>query len=90
MFAIQNVKTGKFMYGTDFRYGGPHHQRTSHNEMRTYSNLAQAKYDFIHRQCGKDYRIVVLKTVAVKRVIDFDTPVGYDYPKQGDYYEEGN
>lgn len=28
MFAIQNIKTGKFLYGTDYRYRPPH-QRTS-------------------------------------------------------------
>lgn len=29
------------------------------------------------RRCGKDYRIVVLKTVEVKRVIDYDCEEGY-------------
>ncbi len=51
MFAIQNVKTGKFLY-------------------------------------GKDYRIVVLKTVEVKRVIDFDCPGGYDGINDDDWNEE--
>ena len=58
MYAIQNIKTGKFVYGTDYRYrrsGKKHNQRTS----------------------GKDYRIVVLKTVEVKRVIEFDMPDRY-------------
>lgn len=32
----------------------------------------------MHRRCGKDYRIVVLKTVEVKRVIDFDCDEGYE------------
>lgn len=46
MFAIQNQRTGKFLYGTDYR-------------------------------CGKDYRIVVLKSVEVERVIDYDCEEGY-------------
>lgn len=72
MFAIQNIKTGKFLYGTDFRYSSPH-QRTSNTKMLTYSSIKEVAYDFwVNRKCGKDYRIVVLKSVEVKRVIDYD------------------
>lgn len=71
MFAIQNIKTGKFLYGTDYRYRPPH-QRTSKTKMLTYSSIAEAAHDFwVKRKCGKDYRIVVLKSVEVKRVIDY-------------------
>lgn len=77
MFAIQNIKTGKFVYGTDYRYFPPH-QRTSRNQDLTYDALAYAKSDFTHRQCGKQYRVVCLKTIEVKRVIDFDSEDGYD------------
>jgi hypothetical protein len=45
--------------------------------MRTYSDLRYAVYDYNNRRCGKDYRIVVLKTVEVKRVIDYDCEEGY-------------
>lgn len=75
MYAIQNIKTGKFVYGTDYRYGKvgeSHHQRTSNCQMLTYDDYYVAADDFRHRRCGKDYRIVVLKTVEVKRVIEFD------------------
>lgn len=38
----------------------------------TYSSIAEAAHDFwVKRKCGKDYRIVVLKSVEVKRVIDY-------------------
>ena len=40
--------------------------------------LRYAKTDFLHRQCGDDYRIVRVKAPEVERVIDFDTPDGYD------------
>ena len=71
MFAIQNIKTGKFLYGTDYRYHLPH-QRTSKMKMLTYSSTAEAAHDFwVKRRCGKDYRIVVLKSVEVERVIDY-------------------
>lgn len=69
MYAIQNVKTGKFVYGTDYRYF-PRRQRTSFNRMLTYEDLEDAQSDFLHRQCGKDYKIAVLKTVEVKRLIE--------------------
>lgn len=73
MYAIQNIKTGKFVYGTDYRYKNSnkkYNQRTSHNQMLTYADYESAKSDFRRRGCGKDYRIVVLKTVEVKRVIE--------------------
>ena len=73
MYAIQNIKTGKFVYGTDYRYQKPnkkYNQRTSRNQMLTYADYKSAKNDFRARGCGKDYRIVVLKTVEVKRVIE--------------------
>ena len=41
MYAIQNIKTGKFVYGTDYRYGRigqKHNQRTSKNQMLTYDD----------------------------------------------------
>ena len=76
MLAIQNIKTGEFVYGTDYRYSPPR-QRTSLNQVRTYENLAQAKSDYLCRRCGKNYRIVCLKRVEVKRVIDFDSDGEY-------------
>lgn len=71
MYAIQNIKTGKFLYGTDYRYCPPH-QRTSNTKMLTYGSIAKVVCGFwVNRKCGKDYRIVVLKSVEVKRVIDY-------------------
>lgn len=72
MYAIQNIKTGKFVYGTDYRYNPPR-QLTRKDEMLTYHMDLQAFNDFKKRRCGKDYRIVVLKTVEVKRVTDLHT-----------------
>lgn len=80
MYAIQNIKTGKFVYGTDYRYmrsGKKYNQRTSKNQMLTYADYYEAAQDFRTRGCGKNYRIVVLKTVEVKRVINFDMPDRY-------------
>lgn len=77
MFAIQNIKTGKFVWGTDYRYSPPR-QRTSFNQALTYDKLAFAKSDFVHRRCGKNYRIVCLKAIEVKRVIDFDCGEKYE------------
>lgn len=69
MFAIQNIKTGKFVYGTDYRCWPPH-QRTSKKAMQCYKNLYFAKSDFLERKCGKDYKIVELEPVVVKRIIE--------------------
>ena len=75
MYAIKNIKTDKWVFGTDYRYFPPR-QRTSKNQMLTYDTFAYALYDFSHRKCGKDYRIVVLKKIEVKRVIE---PIDGEY-----------
>jgi hypothetical protein len=77
MFAIQNRRTGKFLFGTDYRYNPPR-QRTSFDEMRTYPDLSYAVADYNNRRCGEDYRIVVLKSVEVERVIDYAEHLDYD------------
>lgn len=69
MLAIQNIKTGKFVYGTDYRHYPPH-QRTSYDQMLTYENLFFAENDFKKRRCGKDYRIVLLEPVKVHEIIN--------------------
>lgn len=69
MYAIMNIKTGKFVYGTNFNYV-PHRQRTSKNQMLTYPTQEEAELAFKVRGCGNDYRIVVLKTIEVKRIIE--------------------
>lgn len=69
MFTIINTRTGKFLFGTDYRYHPPR-QRTSDNQMVTYETLQAAKHDFLHRRCGRDYKIACLKTIEVKRLID--------------------
>ena len=79
MYAIQNIETSEFLYGTDFGYGPSScRQRTSLEQMMTFRGLFDAKVEFIRRQCGNGYRIVRVKTPEVERVIDFDTPAGYD------------
>jgi hypothetical protein len=69
MFAIMNIKTGKFVYGTNYNYVPPR-QRTSKNKMLTYADLEEVEQAFKNRGCGNDYRIVVLKTIEVKRIIE--------------------
>ena len=71
MYAIQNIRTGKFVYGTDYRFYPPH-QRTSKTKLLTYSSLAETAHDICeNRKIGKDYRIVVLEKVKVERTFDY-------------------
>lgn len=80
MYAIQNVKTGEFVFGTNFCYEPDvNQQRISLEQMLTYSGLRSAKIDFICRECGKDYRIVRLRPPEVERGIEFDEPTGYSW-----------
>ena len=76
MYAIQNIKTGKFVYGTDYRFSKPR-QQTSKDQMLTFNDYYVAAEIFRSRKCGKNYRIVELKPVEVKRVIEFDMPDRY-------------
>lgn len=77
------VPVDGLVYGADYRYF-PRHQRTSRTQMRTYNCLNLARADFISRGCGNDYRIVCLKSVEVERVIEFDSPDGYEL-QNGDW-----
>ena len=73
MYAIMNIKTGKFVYGTDYTRRintRTHNQRTSKNKMLTFATIEEVEQAFKMRGCGKDYRIVVLKTIEVKRIIE--------------------
>lgn len=72
MYAIQNIKTGKFLFGTDFNYS-PNRQRTSFEQMLTFNEYSFAEAAFLHRQCGRDYRIVELEPVKVKEVFPYVT-----------------
>ena len=79
MYAIQNIVTDEFVFRTEFSYDpSANRQRTSLEQMLNFDCLRYAKTDFLYRECGKDYRIVRLKPPEVERVIDFDTPDGYD------------
>lgn len=69
MFAIINTKTGKFVYGTDYRYRPPH-QRTSSKQMLTYPSLKSAALDFVRRKCGHEYEIASLYPITIQKIID--------------------
>lgn len=72
MYAIQNIKTGKFLYGTNFGYGRIS-QQTSFEQILTFGDYDSAEYAFLHRQCSRDYRIVELEPVKVKEVFPYVT-----------------
>ena len=76
MYAIQNINTKEFVYGTDYcctiHYRTTGKQRISKNQMLTYMSLDKAKTDFKHRRCGKAYRIVELKPIEVAQVIEIE------------------
>lgn len=55
MYGIINVRTRKWLYGTDFNR---HTQRTSYERALLFEDLEDAEIAFKHRKCGKDYRIV--------------------------------
>lgn len=69
MYAIVNVKTGKFVYGTDYCFGKPK-QRTSKNRMFTRDDLFGIQSEYLTRKCGENYKIALLKPVEIERLIE--------------------
>jgi hypothetical protein len=65
MFVIQNIKTKKFVAGSDFRYVPPH-QFTSYEQAITFERKFDAELEFKKRQCGKDYKIVKCKLEVIE------------------------
>lgn len=68
MYAIQNTKTGEFVYGTDYRYH-PWHQRCSKNRAMLFETLTDAVNGFKERRCGKDY---VISCVRLDVITSYD------------------
>lgn len=60
MYAIVNRKTGKWLYGTDFRRD-PHTQRTSDDIAMTFGTRERAEAEYAKRQCGKTYEVVAVR-----------------------------
>lgn len=69
MYAIVNVKTNKFLYGTDYRYNPPH-QRTSKLQMLTFPDIDTAFMTLRSRRCGKNYKVCVLKQIEINRILE--------------------
>lgn len=79
MYAIQNKRTKKFVYGTDYRMT-PHRQFTSKDEMLTFEYLDSCEQEFEHRQCGKEYRIVEVEITVKDKIEKRETLWNYDKP----------
>ncbi|GKQ42933.1 hypothetical protein RD055328_08560 [Companilactobacillus sp. RD055328] len=65
MYAIKNIRTGKWLYGTNFRRI-PYWQMTSFEMALTEERLSEIKYQFTRRRCGKNYKIVKVKLSEVR------------------------
>lgn len=60
MYAIINKRTGKYLFGTDFRLNPPR-QRTSTDRVLTFENKEEAERECRRRKCGKAYKIKKIK-----------------------------
>ena len=56
-YAIKNVRTGRFVYGTDYRYNPPH-QRTSSFRALVFDDFGSAQLARQLRKCTSYYKIV--------------------------------
>lgn len=72
MYAIINIRTKKWLCGTNYGTNGYYlvhpRQFTSSDKMLTYSTPGEADHDMIMRKCGKDYRIVEIQPI-IKNVL---------------------
>ena len=59
-YAIRNKRTGRWVYGTDYRYSPPH-QRTSKDTALLFDDHKIAKLEFEIRRCSNAYEIVPVK-----------------------------
>ncbi|HEM3710144.1 TPA: hypothetical protein U1D09_000265 [Streptococcus suis] len=66
-FCIMNKRTGKFIYGTDYRYSPPH-QRTSDSQALTYSSKLKATLELEERGCGREYVVVQVSLEVVSDI----------------------
>ena len=56
-YAIKNTRTGRFVYGTDYRYYPPH-QRTSRYRALLFEDYESADIARKSRRCTNYYAIV--------------------------------
>ena len=66
MYAIQNIRNGKFLNGTDFS-ASPYKQRTSRRHATLFGDKATAFEEFARRKCGPDYRVVSLTATEARK-----------------------
>lgn len=64
-YAISNKRTGRWIYGTDYRYSPPH-QRTSKDKALLFDDYKIANLAFEIRRCSKEYEIVPVKLVVIE------------------------
>lgn len=65
MYAIKNTRTGKWLYGTDYRRSPPI-QRTCTERVATFYDEEDALRELKHRKCGKDYKVLKVQINEVK------------------------
>lgn len=65
-YAIRHKRSGKWVYGTDYRYH-PYHQKTSHDKAILFDSYESAHSAYRFRLCGKDYEIVAVKIEEAER-----------------------
>lgn len=64
-YAIQNKRTGKFVYGTDYRYGKTAHQFTDEEIGLLFASRSEAELIMQSRRCGKCYHVVEVEPLKV-------------------------
>lgn len=66
-YAIWNSKYKKWLYGTDFRCF-PRRQILDDDTPMLWRWEEQAQYEYTHRNCGKEYKIVMVQVESICEV----------------------
>jgi len=62
LYAIKNIKTGEWLFGTDYREYPPE-QRTSKEQALTYMEDEFAEHDLKVRRCDENYEVVQVNLI---------------------------
>lgn len=72
-YAIINTQTGKYVWGTDYRYHPPQ-QRTSDSRVLIFGSQIEADQARLVRRCGKKYKTCAVEIKLLKVFDNSDNP----------------
>ena len=85
IYAIQNKRTKRFYFGTDYRFEPPR-QRTDPEFAKLFYTKDSAEVEFKVRKINREYKIVPVKIEIIKQE---DIPIIEEIAENTNYIIEG-